>query len=44
MLLARRFTELGAAYFIVTAIVPPLLGTHALAFLPLVRNQRKETM
>jgi hypothetical protein len=35
--------DLGAAYFIVTAIVPPLLVTHALVFLLLTRNQRKET-
>lgn len=35
--------DLGATYFIVTAIVPPLLVTHALIFLLLARNQRKET-
>ena len=35
---------LGAAYFIVTAIVPPLLVTHALMFLLLAKNQRKDTL
>lgn len=35
--------DLGAGYFIVTVIVPPLLVTHALVFLVLARNQRKET-
>jgi len=28
---------LGAAFFIVTAIVPPLLATHALIFLALIK-------
>ena len=35
--------DLGAAYFIVTAIVPPLLVTHALIFVLLAKNQRRET-
>ena len=35
--------DLGATYFIVTAIVPPLLVTHALIFLLLSRNPRRET-
>ena len=35
--------DLGSTYFIVTAIVPPLLVTHALIFLLLARNQRRET-
>ncbi len=34
--------DLGADYFIVTAIVPPLLVTHALVFLLLVRHKRKD--
>ncbi len=34
--------DLGAAYFIVTTIVPPLLVTHALVFFILTRNRRKE--
>jgi hypothetical protein len=33
--------ELGAAYFIVTAIVPPLLVTHALVFLLLSKKSTK---
>ena len=37
-------SDLGATYFIVTAIVPPLLVTHALIFLLLARNQRRETI
>jgi hypothetical protein len=35
--------DLGSTYFIVTAIVPPLLVTHALIFLLLASNQRRET-
>lgn len=36
--------DLGASYFIVTAIVPPLLVTHTLTFLLLARNQQKEAL
>ena len=32
---------LGAAFYIVTAIVPPLLVTHALAFATLARNDER---
>ena len=35
--------DLGATYFIVTTIVPPLLVMHALIFLILAKNQQKET-
>lgn len=36
--------DLGAAYFIPTAIVPPMLVTHALIFLLLARNEQRLQM